>query len=74
MKLIDHVTSEQGIKDHGSTHISSISVLQTVIIMDPVRRLQLVRVLIHLDDQQNIVAFQHQHQQVIRQHSLRWQR
>ncbi len=30
MKLIDHVTSEQGIKDHSSTHISSFSVLQSV--------------------------------------------
>ncbi len=26
MKFIDHVTSEQGIKDHGSTHISLFSV------------------------------------------------
>ncbi len=26
MKFIDHVTSEQDIKDHGSTHISSFSV------------------------------------------------
>ncbi len=26
MKLIHRVTSEQGIKDHGSTHISSFSV------------------------------------------------
>ncbi len=26
MKLIHHVTSEQGIKDHGSTNISSFSV------------------------------------------------
>ncbi len=50
MKLIDHVTSEQGIKDHGSTRISSFSVLQSVIIMDPVRRLQLVWALIQLDD------------------------
>ncbi len=73
VKLIDHVTSEQGIKDHGSTHISSLSVLQSVIIMDPVRRLQLGRVLIQLDDQQNIVALKHQHQQVIRQRRLRRQ-
>ncbi len=42
--------------------------------MDPVRRLQLVRALIQLDDQQNIVALQHQHQQVIRQCRLRRQR
>ncbi len=41
--------------------------------MDPFRRLQLVRVLIQLDDQQNIVALQHQHQQVIRQRRLRQQ-
>ncbi len=41
------------------------------IIMDPVRRLQLVRALIQLDDQQNIVVLQHQHQQVIRQRKLR---
>ncbi len=41
--------------------------------MDPVRRLQLVRALIQLDDQQNIVALQHQHQQVIHQHRLRRQ-
>ncbi len=71
MKLIDHLTSEHGIKDHGSTHISSFSVLQSVIIMDPVRRLQFVRALIQLDYQQNIVAVQHQHQQVIRQCRLR---
>ncbi len=50
MKLIDHVTSEHGVKDHGSTHISSFSVLQSVIIMDPIRSLQLVRALIQLDD------------------------
>ncbi len=42
--------------------------------MDPVRRLQLVRVLIQLDDQQNIVALQHQHQQVICLRRLRRQR
>ncbi len=42
--------------------------------MDPVRRLQFVLALIQLDDQQNIVALQHQHQQVIRQCRLRWQR
>ncbi len=42
--------------------------------MDPVRRLQFVRALIQLDDQQNIVALQHQHQQVIHQHRLRRQR
>ncbi len=41
--------------------------------MDPVRRLQLVRALIQLDDQQNIVALQHQHQ-VIHQRRLRRQR
>ncbi len=40
--------------------------------MDPGRRLQLVQVLIQLDDQQNIVAVQHQ--QVVRQRRLRWQR
>ncbi len=40
--------------------------------MDPVRTIQLVRALIQLDDQQNIVAVQHQ--QVIRQHRLRRQR
>ncbi len=57
MKLNHHVTSDQGIKDHDSTHISSFSV-QSVIIMDPVWRLQLVRTLIQLDDQQNIVAVQ----------------
>ncbi len=74
MKSIEYVTSEQGIKDYGSTHISSFSVLQSVIIMDPVFRLQLGRVLIQLDDQQNIVALQHQHQQVIHQRRLRWQR
>ncbi len=42
--------------------------------MDPVRRQQLVRALIQLDDQQNIVVLQHQHQQVIHQCRLRWQR
>ncbi len=42
--------------------------------MDPVRRVQLVRVLIQLDDQQNIVALQHQNQQVIHQRMLRQQR
>ncbi len=42
--------------------------------MDSVRRLQLVRVLIQLDDQQNIVEIQHQRQQVICQRRLRWQR
>ncbi len=45
-----------------------------LIIMDPVRSLQLVRVLIQLVDQQNIVALQHQHQQVIHQCRLRQQR
>ncbi len=39
--------------------------------MDSVRRLQLVQVLIQLDDQQNIVALQHQHQQVMRQCRVR---
>ncbi len=61
MKLNDHVTSNQGIKDHDLTHISSFS----VIIMDPVRRLQLVQALIQLDDQLNIVAVQHQHQTMV---------
>ncbi len=42
--------------------------------MDLVHRLQLVRALIQLDDQQNIVALQHQHQQAIRQRRLRQQR
>ncbi len=41
--------------------------------MDPVHRLQFVHALIQLDDQQNIVALQHQHQQVIRQRRLRHQ-
>ncbi len=41
--------------------------------MDPVCRLQLVRVLIQLDDEQNIVTLKHQHQQVIRQCRLRRQ-
>ncbi len=36
-------------------------------------RLQLVRALIQLDDQQNIVALQHQHQHVMCQHRLRQQ-
>ncbi len=40
--------------------------------MDPVRRLQLVRALIQLDDQQNIVELQHQ--QDISQRRLRRQR
>ncbi len=73
MKLNHHVTSDQCIKDHDSTHISSFSV-ESVIIMDSVRRLQLVRVLIQLDDQQNIVAVHHQHQKVISQRRLRRQR
>ncbi len=42
--------------------------------MDPVRRLKLVWALIQLDDQQNIVALQYQHQQVIRQCRLRRKR
>ncbi len=40
--------------------------------MDPVRRLQLI--LIQLHDQQNIVALQYQHQQIVRQRRLRRQR
>ncbi len=42
--------------------------------MDPVRRLQLAQLLLQLDDQQNDIAVQHQHQQVVRQRRQRRQR
>ncbi len=71
-KLYDHVTNNQSIKNHDSTHISSFSAYS--VIMDLVRRLQLAQLLLQLDDQQNYIAVHHQHQQVARQRRQRMQK
>ncbi len=83
MTNVDCNNERASVRDNGVTNNDDITTTlqqkfyifggKSLVIMDPVCRLQLAQQFLQLDDQQNDVV-QHQHQQVIRQRRQRRQR